>query len=267
VPAGHRARHLCSTVAGALAFAAALGGRRRLAGAGAAGWLAGTAELAWARVAPGPRNRGEVARMLATSAVLPAAASAHWLAGLARHLSARPRPIRPRPEAVLLDRDGTLVVDVPYNCDPARVVPMPGAREALRLLRGEGVPVAVVSNQSGIGRGLVSRAQVEAVNRRIEELLGPLGPWIVCPHRPEDGCDCRKPRPGLVEQAARALGVEPARCALVGDIGADVEAAAAAGARPVLVPTAKTLPDEVRSAPEVARDLPAAVELLIGGRP
>jgi histidinol-phosphate phosphatase family protein len=172
----------------------------------------------------------------------------------------------PAPAAVLLDRDGTLLVDVPYNGDPERVTPMPGAAEALARLRRAGVPTALVSNQSGIGRGLLDRAQVDAVNRRMEELLGPVGPMAICPHGPDDDCACRKPRPGLVLEAAAALGVAPERCAVVGDIGADVEAAAAAGARGVLVPTPRTRLEEVQAAPEVADDLPAAVDLLLGGR-
>ena len=168
-----------------------------------------------------------------------------------------------RPRAVLFDRDGTLVVDVPYNGDPARVQPLPTARAALDRLRAEGVATAVVSNQSGIARGCLTRAQVDAVNARLAELVGDLGPVFVCEHGPDDGCGCRKPRPGLVLQAAGALGVDPADCAVVGDIGADVGAALAAGARPVLVPTPVTLPEEVAAAPEVAPDLLAAVELLL----
>jgi D-glycero-D-manno-heptose 1,7-bisphosphate phosphatase len=169
----------------------------------------------------------------------------------------------PAPAAVLFDRDGTLVRDVPYNGDPARVEPMPGARRALARLRARGIPTGVVSNQSGVARGLVTPEAVDAVNARVEELLGPLGPWAICPHGPEDGCACRKPAPGLVLEAARALGVPPERCALVGDIGADVEAARAAGARGVLVPTPVTRPEEVAAAAEVAEDLPAAVERLL----
>jgi histidinol-phosphate phosphatase family protein len=168
------------------------------------------------------------------------------------------------PKAVLLDRDGTLVVDVPYNGDPERVVVMPGAREAVGRLRAAGVPTAVVSNQSGVARGYVRVEQVAAVNRRVEELLGPLGPWMVCPHGPWEGCRCRKPAPGLIVAAAGALGVEPADCVVIGDIGADVEAARAAGARAVLVPTAGTRDEEVAAAPEVAPDLLAAVELVLG---
>jgi histidinol-phosphate phosphatase family protein len=174
------------------------------------------------------------------------------------------------PKAVLFDRDGTLVADVPYNGDPGRVVLMPGAREALDRLRAAGVATAVVSNQSGVARGYLRVEQVEAVNRRVEELAGPLGPWLVCVHGPAEGCRCRKPAPGLIEAAAGALGVEPGECVVIGDIGADVEAARAAGARGVLVPTAVTRDKEVAAAPEVAADLLSAVELVLGpseGRP
>jgi histidinol-phosphate phosphatase family protein len=268
IPAGRRSRHLAVTALAVTAAGATVAGRPRLAAAAAAGWAAGTAELAWARIAPGPRTAAEVATMVATSAAIPLAATWHWLAGWARlpGLLGRPGPAaggRP-PAAVLFDRDGTLVVDVPYNGDPAKVVPAPGAREAIARLRAAGVPTAVISNQSGVARGLLTPEQVDAVNRRVEELVGPVGPWLVCTHGPADGCRCRKPAPGLVEQAAAALGVDPARCAVVGDIGSDVEAALAAGARPVLVPTAVTRPEEVAAAPETAPDLVAAVDLLIG---
>ncbi|HEV3377086.1 MAG TPA: HAD family hydrolase, partial [Thermoleophilaceae bacterium] len=176
-------------------------------------------------------------------------------------------PLPAPPAAVLLDRDGTLVEDVPYNGDPAAVRPMPGAREALDRLRASGVRLAVVSNQSGIGRGLVTAADVAAVNSRVEELLGPLDPWLVCPHAPDDGCGCRKPSPGLVMRAAEALGVAPADCVVVGDIGADMDAAKAAGARAVLVPTPRTRPQEVAAAPVVAGSLPDAVDAILqGGR-
>ncbi len=268
VPAGRRSRHLATVAAATVAGAVALAGRRRAAAAGAAAWAAGTAELAWARIAPGPRDRRELATMLATSVLIPPAATVHTLKGLAelpRKLrdGQRVETARP-PQAVLLDRDGTLVVDVPYNGDPGAVRPMPGAAEALARLRAAGIDTAVVSNQSGIGRGLLSSDGVAAVNRRVEELLGPLGPWLVCPHAPGDGCDCRKPAPGLVLRAAQALGADPRRCAVIGDIGADVEAARAAGARAILVPTALTKASEIEAAPEVAPDLSAAVDLLLG---
>ncbi|MCW2779238.1 MAG: family hydrolase [Frankiales bacterium] len=166
------------------------------------------------------------------------------------------------PRAVLFDRDGTLVLDVPYNGDPALVQPVPQAAEALARLRAAGIPTAVVTNQSGIARGLLTRADADACHTRLAELVGPLGPVMVCEHGPDDGCACRKPAPGLVLQAAAALGVAPQDCAVVGDIGADVGAALAAGARPVLVPTAVTRQEEVDAAPDVAPDLLAALDLL-----
>ncbi|GIJ11719.1 hypothetical protein Van01_49330 [Micromonospora andamanensis] len=162
-------------------------------------------------------------------------------------------------DAVLLDRDGTLVEDVPYNADPDKVRPMPGARAALDRLRAAGLKLAVVTNQSGLARGLFTDRQMHLVHRRIEALLGPFDSWQVCPHDDGDGCACRKPRPGLVHAAARALGTVPARCALIGDIGRDVTAALAAGAAGILVPTPVTRAEEVAAAPWVAADLPAAV--------
>jgi histidinol-phosphate phosphatase family protein len=258
---GRRPVHLAVTAAGIGVPLAVAFGRERIALSLAVAWLTGTLELAWTRIAPGPRDRREVATMLSTTAFLPPLASFHWFAGLIR--ARRLLPPSP-PEAVLLDRDGTLVLDVPYNDDPDRVEPVPGAREAIARLRAAGIRTAVVSNQSGIGRGLISAEGVAAVTRRVEELLGPLGPVLMCPHAPGDGCGCRKPSPGLVYRAAAALGVAPERCAVIGDVGADVEAAAAAGARGVLVPTAKTRPEEIAAASEVAPTLVAAVNLLIG---
>jgi histidinol-phosphate phosphatase family protein len=183
-----------------------------------------------------------------------------------QHDPAAHEPAEPLPEpgfAVLFDRDGTLVHDVPYNGDPALVRPVPGALAALSRLRADGVPVGVVTNQSGIGRGRVTRAQVDQVNDRVEELLGPFDTWQLCPHTPETGCECRKPRPGLVLSAARALGVPAERCVVIGDIGTDVAAARAAGARAVLVPTPVTQPEDVRAAPVVAADLRSAVDLAL----
>ncbi|WEH31243.1 HAD-IIIA family hydrolase [Streptomyces sp. AM 3-1-1] len=173
---------------------------------------------------------------------------------------------RPRLAAVLFDRDGTLVEDVPYNGDPARVRPLPGAVEAVELLRAEGVRTGVVSNQSGIARGLLTHAQVRTVNARADALLGGLGVWAYCPHAPGAGCACRKPRPGLVLAAARRLGVSPRACAVVGDIGADVAAAEAAGATGVLVPNAATREAEVAAARWCFPDPAAAVRALLAPR-
>ncbi|CAM5706377.1 Phosphoglycolate phosphatase [Streptomyces alboniger] len=203
---------------------------------------------------------GPETTVVAEKAVIAETAAGPWLIdGFAP-----PRDTAPElPAAVLFDRDATLVVDVPYNGDPARVRLMPGAREAVDAVRAAGVPVGVVSNQSGVARGLLSRAQVDAVRRRVEELLGPFSVWAICPHGPGDGCGCRKPEPGLVLAACARLGVPAGRAVVIGDIGADVDAARAAGARGVLVPTPVTRAEEIDGADAVAPDLRAAVGLVL----
>jgi histidinol-phosphate phosphatase family protein len=262
VPKGRRRRHALTAATGALAVGAALARCRPVARGATATWLAATTHFAWERIAPGPRTPREVLLMGATSAAIPPAATAHWLRGTWRHRGGGAR----RAHAVLFDRDGTLVRDVPYNGDPARVEPMTGARDALDRLRRAGVAIGVITNQSGVGRGLLDLDAVSAVNRRVEEVLGPISTWAVCPHSPDERCQCRKPGPGLIHRAAADLGVAAAECAVVGDIGSDVEAALSAGARAVLVPTAVTRPEEVRAAPVVARDLRDAVDAVLRGR-
>lgn len=168
-----------------------------------------------------------------------------------------------RTRAVLLDRDNTLIVDVPYNGDPERVEPIAGVRLALDLLRSTGILTAVISNQSGVGRGLITLDQVRAVNRRVEMFLGHLGPWMICPHAPNEGCSCRKPAPGLIYRAAEALGVIPSECVVMGDQPADMEAARSAGARGILiVPDAAKRPHGAVFY-QVACNLREAVELVL----
>lgn len=171
---------------------------------------------------------------------------------------------------MLFDRDGTLVEDVPYNGNPDLVRPRPGARTAVDLLRANGIRLGIVSNQSGVGRGLLTTGQVRLVHARVADLLGPFDDVRFCPHRPGDGCGCRKPAPGMVHAACAALGTRPSSVVVIGDIGADVGAATAAGALPILVPTPVTRREEVDSAPLVAPDLVTAagfaVDLLVGVR-
>lgn len=169
----------------------------------------------------------------------------------------------PPPRAVLFDRDGTLVVDVPYNTDPDLVEPVPGARRAVQALRAAGVAVGVVTNQSAIARGTATRDQVDAVNARVDELIGPFDVWEVCPHGPDDDCDCRKPRPGMVVNAAERLGVAPEECVVIGDIGADMGAARNAGAAGILVPTEVTRAEEIDEADVATESLVDAVALVL----
>jgi D-glycero-D-manno-heptose 1,7-bisphosphate phosphatase len=142
--------------------------------------------------------------------------------------------------AVLFDRDGTLIEDVPYNADAEKVVPRAFAVAAVTAVRQSRVKTGVVTNQSGIGRGLLSHRQVACVNRRVDVLFGPFDVWEVCPHHPEDGCGCRKPAPGLVLRASAHLGLVAERVVVVGDRAADLGAAKAAGAVAILLPSSST---------------------------
>lgn len=175
------------------------------------------------------------------------------------------RALRRAPAAVLFDRDGTLIEDVPYNGDPDRVRPIAGARGALDRLRARGVRIGVVTAQSGIARGILTHSAVDAVHRRVEELLGPIDVWQVCVHSPADRCHCRVPAPGLVLAAARRLGAPPSRCVMIGDSVADTQAARSAGAVGVLVPRATTRPADLAAARTVASDICAAVDWALGG--
>jgi HAD superfamily hydrolase (TIGR01662 family) len=249
---GRVRRHALITAAVLAVAGLAVAGRPRAALGAAAVALAGTAEFAAARIAPGPKTLREVATMTATSLVIPEAACWHRLRGWRSARAARPWP--PPARAVLFDRDGTLVQDVPYNGDPALVSLVPGARAAVELARARGLRVGLITNQSGIARGLLSRAEVDAVNARVAELAGSFDVVRVCPHAESDQCACRKPAPGMVHSAAAELGVAAGEIAVIGDIGADVEAARRAGARGFLVAAPATLEAErrgVRAAPDV----------------
>jgi histidinol-phosphate phosphatase family protein len=272
--------HRLNVAAGAAATGAALLRRPAVALPAAGVWAMALARFSWSRIAPGPRTPRELASMLATSPLIPPLAVWHRFRGQLRvrrlGIKRLPRPrigprhepparLRRRVAAVLFDRDGTLTFDVPYNGDPDRVRVVPGAAEGIARLRGAGVAVAAVSNQSGVALGLIDEAQVDAVNRRVDEVLGPLDGWFCCFHAPEDGCACRKPEAGLVCEAAAALGVDPERCAVIGDTGADVEAAARAGAVGILVPTAATRRAEVDGAGLVAPTIRDAVDIVLRG--
>lgn len=270
VARGRRALHLLTTATGIAAISSRLRMRRRLWMEAA--WLASTIHFLWSRVRGGRRHWREILDMVITSLVVPPVAVAHWIYGWLRNVSLlrkadggrrSPRDSLSAPvEAVLFDRDGTLIVDVPYNGDAKRVEPLPGATEALAALRSRGLKLGVVTNQSGVGRDLITPAEVEEVKDRIVELLGRFDSWQICLHSPDEGCECRKPAPGMILKAAADLGVRPEQCVVIGDIGTDVAAARAAGAGHILVPTIRTLPEEIAEASITAADLPAAVDKL-----
>lgn len=266
---GRSGRHAVATGSALLAAAALLGRRPRLAAAAGLLWTGVTAEFALRRILPGPRTPVEIAEMIATSIAIPPLALTWRLRGEwqvrfgRRHGSGSP------PAAILFDRDGTLIHNVPYLADPTGVRPVAGARRALQRLRRRQVRVGVVSNQSGVARGLISPDELRSVNARVEQVLGPFHTFQVCPHAVDHGCECRKPAPGMVLAAARELGVRPADCVVIGDIGADIDAALAAGARGVLVPTAETRSTEIDRAgvlAAVAPTLGVAVRRSLAGR-
>ena len=130
---------------------------------------------------------------------------------------------------MFLDRDDTLMVNCPYLSDPSRVALFPGATEGLRTFREAGWWLIVVSNQSGLARGYFTREQLSAVTARLSELLAAGGVVLdaiyYCPHGPEEGCNCRKPRLGMVEAACRDFAIDLSKSWMVGDKAADLELA------------------------------------------
>lgn len=184
-------------------------------------------------------------------------------------------PLRP---AVFLDRDGTINVDTHYLRRPEDVALLPGAAEAIARLNRAGVPVIVVSNQSGIGRGLLTCAEYELVRARLDELLAMRGAQVnatyICPHAPsaESGdpvCDCRKPGTLLFRTAATDHSLDLARSTFIGDRWRDVAPALAFEARGILVPSPDTPASDVARASASAEmlvepTLGAAVARLLG---
>ena len=146
----------------------------------------------------------------------------------------------------LLDRDGTVIEHVHYLSDPEQVQLRPGTVAGLLELKRRNYRLVLVSNQSGVGRGYFSEAAVQAVNQRMQELLRPHGAelelMLYCPHTPQDNCACRKPRPGMAEQACRQLGATLEGAIVVGDSDCDMELARALGLPGYRVKTAE-LPD------------------------
>jgi len=148
--------------------------------------------------------------------------------------------------AVFLDKDGTLIQDVPYNVDPSRVRLLPGVVEGLGRLHRAGYLLIVVTNQSGVARGRFPEHALGAVAQRLRQLLAPAGvplaDFYYCPHHPEGmmlhyalECACRKPEPGLVTRAAQEHDIDLACSWLIGDILNDVEAGNSAGCRTILL--------------------------------
>jgi D-glycero-D-manno-heptose 1,7-bisphosphate phosphatase len=139
--------------------------------------------------------------------------------------------------ALFLDRDGTIIRDVGYPRDPAQVELLPGAAEGLLAAQAMGFALVIVSNQSGVARGLIRPEEARAVQGRLEELCTAHGIELTgaffCFHGPKEGCACRKPAPGMILEASRAHGIDRSSSIMVGDKPSDVDAGVAAGCRAV----------------------------------
>jgi D-glycero-D-manno-heptose 1,7-bisphosphate phosphatase len=173
--------------------------------------------------------------------------------------------------AVLLDRDGVIVEDRPgYVKDWSEVRLIPGAVEALARLSRRGHILAVVTNQSAIGRGLTTHEKVDEIHRRLRMMVhnagGRLSAFFVCPHLPDAACACRKPQPGLLIEAAGHLRVDLSDAYMIGDQASDIETARAAGCRAILVLSGlQSDRPAVGAYPfRVARDLAEAAEVVVG---
>ena len=149
---------------------------------------------------------------------------------------------------VFLDRDGTIIVDKHYLSDPDQVELETGAAEGLAALSAQGFPLVVVSNQSGIGRGLFEEEAAHRVNARIDDMLRPYGvrilAWYLCPHAPGQECRCRKPLPGMALAAAQDWALELRGCYVIGDKRIDLELADAIGGTGILVTTGHGVEDQ-----------------------
>lgn len=176
--------------------------------------------------------------------------------------------------AVFLDRDGTVIVDADYLADPERVVLVPGAADAIRRLKEAGLAVVIVTNQSGIARGLYREADYHAVAERLDRVLAAAGASVDgtywCPHHPDFGppCGCRKPATGMYVRAAAELDLDPAASWFIGDKPTDLLPAVALGGRGILVRTGFGRESESRLPPgcAVADDLPAAADAVLRAR-
>jgi D-glycero-D-manno-heptose 1,7-bisphosphate phosphatase len=174
---------------------------------------------------------------------------------------------------VVLDRDGTINFDSEdYVRSVAEWRPIPGSIEAMARLSRAGWTVTVATNQSGLARGYFDRATLEAMHQEMRARVAAAGGRVdhvaICPHGPDDGCDCRKPKPGLLDEILKKYGVAPRDAVVIGDSAKDLEMAQARGARPILVRTGNGARTEARlpTPVEAYDDLAAAAETLLTER-
>jgi D-glycero-D-manno-heptose 1,7-bisphosphate phosphatase len=167
--------------------------------------------------------------------------------------------------AVFLDRDGTIIEDVPYGTDPDKVQLFPEVREALARLSAAGFRNVIITNQSGIGRGWITPEQYSAIHARLLRLLGPdlIEATYFCPDAPDTPSERRKPAPGMVLQAAQDLGLDLAASWFIGDKTSDLECGRNAGTRSILVRTGEGQTADTSAAVHVAESFSDAVDFIL----
>lgn len=169
---------------------------------------------------------------------------------------------------VLLDRDGTIVVDRHYLADPAGLEFEAGAAQGLRSLYEQGHRLVIVTNQSGIGRGLLSHQQLAEIHDRLARMILAIGARLeaiyYCPHTPEEHCGCRKPKTGLFDRAASELQFDAASATVIGDKFSDVEFGRNAGASTILIAPKLSPPSNSMRPDFTAPNLSVAAEYLSG---
>jgi histidinol-phosphate phosphatase family protein len=181
--------------------------------------------------------------------------------------------------AIFLDKDGTLIEDVPYNCDLTRIKLLPGAVEGLRAFHAAGYRLIVISNQAGVAHGFFTEQFLAMVEIRLRALLSeagvPLDGFFYCPHHPDGKiseyavrCTCRKPEPGLIMRAASQFGIDLGQSWMIGDILHDVEAGRRAGCRTVLIDNGNETEWQISAArwpDHLAKDLADASDIILSG--
>jgi D,D-heptose 1,7-bisphosphate phosphatase len=180
-------------------------------------------------------------------------------------------------KAVFLDKDGTLIPDIPYNADPARITLSPGAGEGLRMLKDHGYRLFVISNQAGVAHGYFTFDALEGIAEKIQQILQEhdvsIDAFFFCPHHPQGSvtpyncrCSCRKPQPGLILQAALEYDIALENSWMIGDILHDVEAGNKAGCRTILLDNGNEtqwIPGPYRLPTRTACTIPDAVSLIL----
>lgn len=173
-------------------------------------------------------------------------------------------------KVIILDRDGTIIVDRHYLSDPADLEFEPGAAAGLQRMHSRGYRLVVITNQSGVGRGLFSLVRLEEIHDRLRQMVKSIGARLdgiyYCPHVPDAGCSCRKPRIGLLNRAASELRFEPSSAVVIGDKVSDIEFGHRAGAATVLVAAESQNLAEGPKPDFIVRDLVQAAAIIeLGG--